>query len=112
MGRASYKQKCILCKKNHALVTWKNRTPICVECKMKEINKPIDDPKFKKLFDIPSELYEQSSFLRNIKSNYLHFGSLSEKQVEMFKKVAEEVKNKKPEPKKMKDIPEATEADL
>lgn len=112
MGRASYKQKCILCRKNHALVTWKNRTPICVQCRMKEIDKPITDEKFRKLFDIDQKLYEQSSFLRNIKSNYLHFGSLSEKQVEMFKKVVEEIKNNPNPPKKGKEIPEATEADL
>ena len=113
MGRASYKQKCILCKKNHALVTWKNRTPVCTECKMKEISKPIEDPKFKALFDIDKNLYERSSFLRNIKSNYLRYGNLSEKQIETFKKVAEEVKNTKPEEKrKPKEIPEATEEDL
>lgn len=112
MGRASYKQKCIICKKNHALITWKNRTPVCVECKLKEINKPIEDPKFRKLFDIDKKLYEQSSFLRNIKSNYLRYGSLSDKQIEVFSKVAEEVKNKKPEEDKPKSIPDATEADL
>ena len=95
MGRASYKQKCIVCRKNHALVTWKNRTPICVECRMKEIDKPIKEPKFKKLFDIDLELYEKSGFLRNIKANYIHFGDLSDKQIEMFKKVVIEIKNKK-----------------
>ncbi|MAG15445.1 hypothetical protein CMO88_00115 [Candidatus Woesearchaeota archaeon] len=93
--RASYKQKCIVCRKNHALVTWKNRVPVCVECKMREINKPIKDKKFKKMFDIDNALYEKSGFLRNIKSSYLRFGELSEKQIEMFKKVVEEVKKKK-----------------
>ena len=112
MGRPSYKQKCILCKKNYALVTWKNRTPICTQCKMEEISKPIKDPKFKKLFDIDKKLYERSSFLRNIKSNYLRFGSLSENQIESFKKVVKEVKSKKPAERKPREIPEATEADL
>ena len=79
---------------------------------MKEINKPIEDPKFKALFDIDKSLYERSSFLRNIKSNYLRYENLSEKQIETFKKVVEEVKNKKPEDRKQKEIPEATEADL
>ena len=92
--RASYKQKCIVCRKNHALVTWKDRNPVCTECKMLELNKPIKDAKFKKLFEIDKTLYEKSSFLRNIKSNYLRFGSLSEKQIEMFKKVTHEVKKK------------------
>ena len=112
MGRASYKQKCILCKKNMALVTWKNRTPICVECKLKEISKPITDPKMKKMFDIDPKLYEQSSFLRNIKSSYLRFGNLSEKQVEIFNKVVEDLKTGKKPERKQRDIPEATEADL
>ena len=61
---------------------------------MKEIDKPIVDKKFKKMFDIDIKLYEKSSFLRNIKASYLHFGSLSEKQVETFKKTIEEIKKK------------------
>ena len=92
--RASYKQKCVVCRKDYALVSWKNRYPVCVTCKMKEINKPITDKKFKKMFDIDIKLYEKSAFLRNIKANYLHFGSLSEKQIEMFKKTVEEVSKK------------------
>ena len=60
---------------------------------MKQINQPITDEKFRKMFDIDQKLYEESSFLRSIKSNYLRFGSLSEKQVEMFKKVAAELAN-------------------
>ncbi len=60
---------------------------------MREINRPIEDEKFRKMFDIDQKLYEQSSFLRSIKSNYLRFGSLSEKQVEVFKKVAAELMN-------------------
>ena len=92
---ASYKQKCIICKKNYAMVSWNNRTPICTECGMLEISKPIKDEKFKKMFNIKKELYERSSFLRNIKASYLRFGHLTEKQIEMFKKVAEEVKLRK-----------------
>ena len=110
--RYSYKQKCIVCRKNHALVTWKNRVPVCVECKMKEIDKPITNPKYKKLFNIDKALYEKSGFLRNIKSSYIRFGELSEKQIDMFKKVVEDVKNKKPEKKNYRDIPEATQDDL
>lgn len=108
----SYKQKCIVCRKNYAMVSWKNRNPVCTECKMRDINKPITEAKFKKLFDIDKSLYEKSSFLRNIKSSYLRFGGLSDKQVEVFKKVAEEIKSGKSKPRKERDIPEATEADL
>jgi len=110
--RYSYKQKCIVCRKNHALITWKSRVPVCVECKMREINNPIKNAKFKKLFDIDKALYEKSGFLRNIKSSYLRFGELSEKQIEMFKQVVKEVKNKKPVKKNPRDIPDATESDL
>ncbi len=60
---------------------------------MKQINQPITDEKFRKMFDIDQKLYEESSFLRSIKSNYLRFGSLSEKQVDTFKKVAAELAN-------------------
>ena len=60
---------------------------------MKQINQPIQDEAFQKMFDIDKELYEQSAFLRSIKSNYLRFGSLSEKQIETFKKVVSELKN-------------------
>ena len=106
MPSYSYKQKCIVCRKNHALVTWKDRTPVCVPCKMKQIDKPIEDPAFKKLFDIDKTLYERSSFLRNIKLSYIRFGKLSDKQIETFREVAETVKNRNPEDDiKSKDIP-------
>ncbi len=108
----SYKQKCIVCRKNYAMVTWKDRNPVCTECRMRDINKPIADKKFKKLFDIDKVLYEKSSFLRNIKSSYLRFGGLSDKQVEVFRKVAEELKSGKAKRKQDREIPEATEADL
>ena len=58
---------------------------------MKKINQPIEDPKYKELFNIPVELYEKSSFLRNIKESYLRFDSLTEKQIETFKKVVKEL---------------------
>ncbi len=99
----SYKQKCIVCRKNYAMVTWKNRNPVCTECRMRDISKPITEPKFKKLFDIDKSLYEKSSFLRNIKSSYLRYGGLSDKQVEMFRKVAEELKKKGSKPKEKKE---------
>ncbi len=104
----SYKQKCIVCRKNYAMVTWNNRNPVCTECRMRDINKPITEAKFKKLFDIDKALYEKSSFLRNIKSSYLRFGGLSDKQVEMFRKVADELKKKGD--KKKEDEPQKSPA--
>ena len=100
--RPKYKQLCAICKKNHVLIQERNQFPICVLCSMKQINQPIENETFKKLFDIDQTLYEQSSFLRSIKSNYLRFGSLSEKQVETFKRVAEEMKGPKAASPKMR----------
>ena len=54
----------------------------------------IKDPKMKKMFDIPDELYKESSFLRNIKINYLRYGNLTDKQVAAFKKVVGKMKEK------------------
>ena len=91
--RPKYKQLCAICRKNHVLISSRSQFPICTACSMREINKPIEDEKFRKMFDIDNKLYEESSFLRSIKSNYLRFGNLSDRQVEMFKKVAGELKN-------------------
>ena len=91
--KPKYKQLCAICKKNHVLIISRNQFPICTSCSMKQINQPITDETFRKLFDIDQKLYEESSFLRSIKSNYLRFGSLSDKQVEVFKKVVAELKS-------------------
>ena len=91
--RPKYKQLCAICRKNHVLISSYNQFPICTSCSMRQIDKPIEDEKFKKLFGIDNKLYEESSFLRSIKSNYLRFGNLSDRQIEMFKKVAGELKN-------------------
>ncbi len=76
--------------------------PICSPCQMKRINQEIKDPKFKKFFDIGQDLYEKSSFLRNIKEAYLRYDSLTEKQTEAFLKAVEDVKKprevKEPKP--------------
>ncbi|MBD3318887.1 hypothetical protein GF342_03175 [Candidatus Woesearchaeota archaeon] len=87
----SYKQKCMKCKKNYVKVTFRNRFPVCYECLKAELNTPIEDPEMKKLFDIPEELYEESAFLRDIKLKYIRFGSLTEKQIEAFKKVVKDM---------------------
>ena len=95
--RPKYKQLCAICRKSHVLISSRGQFPICTACSMKQINQPIEDKKFKAMFDIDQKLYEQSSFLRSIKYNYLRFGSLSDKQIEVFKKVALELANPKRE---------------
>ena len=97
--RPKYKQLCAICRKNHVLISSRNQFPICTSCSMKQINQPITDETFRKLFEIDQKLYEESSFLRSIKSNYLRFGSLSEKQIEVFKKVVAELKSGGPKKK-------------
>ncbi|MBI3037206.1 hypothetical protein HYY73_05675 [Candidatus Woesearchaeota archaeon] len=91
--RPKYKQLCAICKKSHVLISSRGQFPICTACSMKQISQPIEDEKFKAMFDIDQKLYEQSSFLRSIKYNYLRFGSLSEKQIDTFKRVSEELAN-------------------
>ena len=95
--KPKYKQLCAICKKSQVLISSRGQFPICTSYSMKQINQPIEDKKFKAMFDIDQKLYEQSSFLRSIKYNYLRFGSLSDKQIEMFKKVALELANPKRE---------------
>lgn len=97
MSSAQFKQKCIRCKKNYVVSSKRDRYVVCYECQKKELDQEITDPKFKKLFNIPEELYKQNNFLRNIKSNYLRFKNLSERQIEAFKQVVEELKNKENE---------------
>ena len=87
-----YKQICSRCKKNMVIVTSRNQFPLCYECQKEDLHKEIKDSKMKKFFDIPEEYYKENSFLRSIKLNYLKFGKLSEKQIEWFKKVLEEMK--------------------
>ncbi len=73
------------------LITGRNQFPICYECQKPELQKEIKDPKMKKMFDIPEELYKKSGFLRSIKSNYLRYGKLTDKQIEFFKKTVKEM---------------------
>ena len=54
----------------------------------------IKDPEMKKMFDIPVDFYKENMFLRDIKINYLRFGKLSERQIEAFKKVVKQMKEK------------------
>ncbi|MEK6849497.1 MAG: hypothetical protein AABY01_02920 [Nanoarchaeota archaeon] len=87
-----FQQRCAKCKKNMVPMYSSKQFPICAPCQMSEINQPIDNAAMKKFFNLPEALYQESSFLRSIKSNYLKFGNLSPKQKEMFVKVANELK--------------------
>ena len=78
------------------LITGRNQFPICYEGQKPELQKVIRDKKMKKFFDIPEEFYKKSGFLRSIKSNYLKFGKLTEKQIEAFKKTVKEMKDANP----------------
>jgi len=90
----TYKQKCIRCKKNYVTVSRGQRYAICYDCNKSELAGKVKDPKMKKLFDIPEDFYRQNSFLTDIKIKCLKGIELSEKQIEAFKKVAGELKEK------------------
>jgi len=90
---AAYKIRCGLCKKNFILATWKTGFPVCYECQKKELEGEIKDPKIKKLFNIPEQLYKDSGFLRDIKIKYIKYGQLSDKQIEAFEKVVKKMKD-------------------
>ena len=92
-----YKQLCFRCKKNYVSIISRQRFAMCYECQKNELNGEIKDKKMKKFFNIPEELYKESAFLRDIKVNYLRYGSLSEKQVEAFKKVVKKLKERNSE---------------
>ena len=87
-----YKQKCSKCKKNYVVVFRMQPYILCYDCQKPELQGKIEDLGMKKLFNISEELYKESAFLRNIKSNYLRYGNLTEKQIEAFKKVADKLK--------------------
>ena len=89
-----YKQRCFRCKKNYVTITGRQSYALCYDCQKAELEGEIKDPKMKKLFDIPEKFYEENSFLRNIKINYLKYGDLTEKQIEAFKKVVNDLKEK------------------
>lgn len=88
----AYKEKCRRCKKNYVLVTWKQRYVICYDCQKQSLQQEISDPAMKKLFNIPEEMYKNNIFLRNIKLSYLQFGTLTEKQIDAFKKAVKKMK--------------------
>ena len=77
------------------LIVSSKQRPVCSSCIPEEKDRPIKDPKIKKLFNIPKEFYDKYAFLKNIKANYMRYGNLTVKQIEVFKKVVEEAKIKK-----------------
>ena len=92
-----YKKKCIRCQKNYVTATWKDKYVVCYECQKKEMQGEIKDSKMKKLLNVPEEYYKENPFLRNIKINYLKYGSLTDKQIEAFKKAVKRIKEKNKE---------------
>ena len=80
------------CNKNYVAATSRDRYIQCYDCQKGDLDKPINDSAMKKLFDLPEEYYMKNSFLRSIKSNYLRFGKLTDKQIEAFKKTVEKMK--------------------
>lgn len=92
-----YKQRCERCKTNYVTISsWKQRRPIvCYECEKKEMEGEISDPEMKKLFDIPEDFYKENSFLRRIKINYLKYHSLTQPQIDAFKKTILDIQKKK-----------------
>lgn len=61
---------------------------------MKKRWNPIENKKYKALFNIDDKLYEENSFLRSVRDYYNKFGKLSQKQINAFKKTVKEIKNK------------------
>ena len=92
MPRPKFKQRCAMCKDNMVIIFSHRQFPICVDCHMKRITKPVTEKAYKFL-NISNDLYKQSTFLRNIKESYQRFDKLSEKQIDAFKKVVKELKN-------------------
>ncbi len=98
----AYNQRCIVCKKNVVLMQHRRQRPVCLPCEMKDLFEPVENKKMQKLFDIPKNLYEESYFLRDVRRKYNMFGNLSEKQVEVFKRVANDLQD----PQKRKEYEE------
>ena len=100
------KKKCNRCRKNYVKCSRRQGYILCYDCQKSQLDQPIDDPEMKKLFDIPELFYRNNSFLCELKSKYIRFGSLSEKQIEVFKKIVKELEEETGEskPLNVKDI--------
>jgi len=95
MAKIQFKQKCTKCKTNYVLTNKRQPIVICYDCQKDELQGEIKDPYVKKILDIPEEFYKENSFLRNIKINYLKYGTISEKQIAAFRKTVEEMSSNK-----------------
>src|SRR3989338_340237 len=95
-----FQQRCVKCRKNFVQMYSSRQFPICAPCQLAEISRPIKSKAMAAFFDIPQEFYEQSQFLRSIKSSYLRFENITPAQREAFVKVVEEMKH--PEQKQKK----------
>jgi len=85
------KKKCNRCRKNYVKCSRRQGYILCYDCQKPQLDQPIEDPKMKKLFDIKEQFYKENSFLCELKSKYIRFGSLSEKQIEVFIKIVKEL---------------------
>lgn len=94
MAPIRFKKKCSRCNKNYVEVTLRQKYVVCSECQKQEMEGVVEDPEIKKMLDIPEAYYEKNYFLRNIKVNAIRYQSLSEKQIEAFKKTVKEMKEK------------------
>ncbi|MBW3019875.1 hypothetical protein KY334_01145 [Candidatus Woesearchaeota archaeon] len=89
---ANYKQLCYRCRRNYVPADWRNKFLTCYDCQKTELEQKVDDPKLKKMFNIPEEFYKKNAFLRSVKINYHKFGGITEKQVEAFKETVKRLK--------------------
>ena len=102
----AYNQRCIVCKKNVVLMQHRRQRPICLECEMKDLFEPIENKKMQRLFEVPKKLYEESYFLRDVRRKYNMFGNISDKQIEVFKRVVKDLQD----PIKQKEYAEKRKA--
>jgi hypothetical protein len=85
------KKKCNKCRKNYVKCTKRQGYILCYDCQKPQLNVEIEDKTMKALFDIPEEFYKENGFLCELKSKYIRFGSLSEKQIAVFEKIVKEL---------------------
>ncbi|MBT4446308.1 hypothetical protein HOA92_06540 [archaeon] len=98
------KKKCNRCRKNYVKCSKRQGYILCYPCQKPQLDVEIEDKTMKKLFDIPEEFYKENSFLCELKSKYIRFGSLSEKQIAVFEKIVGELKEEMGEETEKKEI--------
>ncbi|MFH1400872.1 MAG: hypothetical protein ABIH41_05095 [Nanoarchaeota archaeon] len=98
----AYKQRCIRCKQNMVLMKGRRQLPICMQCNMRVVDRPIEDHEMKEFFAIERTLYEKHAFLRRVKEVYHEQGMITEPQKEAFLRVLEEAKLPEEEQEKLR----------